>query len=249
MSDMSGGYAMRKKEVLPLAVPLAFGAASLASSLWGSKKSSDAAKEAQAQLDAEKKRVEAERLRRMNEDYLDTDAGQNLLRVAREERDRMWRREAGAAAVAGGTDAAAAMAKEAGNKMVGDTVANIAAQDTARKDAIDASYRADVARLNQQQIAAKQAQGQAIAQAASGASNALGNAALATFGGTKLGQSLLMPSSGEVSPGGGGGAPAQTPSSVSLTTSPKMIDMVGGYDSSYNMMPWKNLYSFYHPNR
>ena len=249
MSDMSGGYAPRKKEVIPLAVPLALAAASAASTIYGGIQSSKANKEAQAKLDEEQRRIEAERQRRLNEDYLDTSAGQNLLRVAREERDKIWRREAGAAAVAGGTDAAAAMAKEAGNRMIGDTVANIAAQDTARKDAVDASYRADVARLNQQQIAARQAQGQAVAQAASGASNALMNGALATFGGTKLGQSLLTPSSGEVSVGSGGGTPAVKVSEVPVASSPKLIDMVGGYENDYNMMPWKNLYTFYHPNR
>lgn len=263
MSDMSGGYAPRKKEVLPLAVPLAFAAASAATSIFGGVKSANANREAQKALKSESNATEAERRRRLAEGYLDTSAGQNLLRILREERDKIWKREEGSASVAGGTEAAKAMAKEAGNNMTGDTVANIAAQDTARNDAIDASYRADLSRLNQQQIAAQQAQGQADAQAASGASNAFMNAALATFGGTKLGQSWLTPSSGEVSPGSGGGSPAQTPKLTFGQTvaqaapgvsdalkgyAPKMIDAVGGYDSNYNMMPWKNLYSFYHPN-
>lgn len=225
MSDVSGGFAPRKKAALPLAVPLALGAASVVSSWWGANQSKKANEQAERELAEQRARVEAERRRRMNEDYLDTAAGQNLLRVAREERDKIWRREAGAAAVAGGTDAAAAMAKEAGNKMIGDTVAGIAAQDTARKDNIDASYRADEARLTQQEIAAKRAQGEAIAGAASGASSALMNGALATFGGTKLGQEMLSPGGGGV--GAPAGAPASTVTTPVVGAAPTQLDMLG----------------------
>lgn len=198
------GCSIRKEMPIPLAVPLVMAGASLASSIFGGAKSAKANREAQRKLAAERATVEAERRRRMNEDYLDTAAGQNLLRIARDERDRMWKREAGAAAVAGGTDAAKAMAKEQGNRMIGDTVAGIAVQDSQRKDSVDAAYRSEIARLNQQDRANDEARGQAIAQAASGASSALMQGALSTFGGTKLGQSWFGTGIGSGSPGGGG---------------------------------------------
>lgn len=165
--------------------------ASVASSIFGGINSSKAAREQQRRIAEEKAKLEAERLRKQNEDYIDTAAGQNLLRIARQERDKMWKREQGAAAVGGATDAAVAMAKEQGNNMIADTVANIAAQDTARKDNIDASYRSDIARLSQQQIEAEGAKADAISQAAAGAASSLFSGALSTFGGTKLGQSWL----------------------------------------------------------
>ena len=179
---------------IPLAIPVAMAAASAISSIWGGSKSAKAQREAQRQLEAERAATEAERRRRMNEDYLDTAAGQNLLRVARDERDRMWRREQGAAAVGGSTDAAVAVAKDQGNRMIGDTIANIAANDSSRKDNIDASYRSELSRLKQQEIATQQARGQAIAEAAGGVSSALMQGAVSTFGATKLGQQWMNPS-------------------------------------------------------
>ncbi|UKK52169.1 hypothetical protein L6472_06195 [Prevotella sp. E13-17] len=181
---------------IPLAVPLAMAGASLVSSIFGGAKSAKAAREQARMIANEKAKLEAERLRKQNEDYLDTAAGQNLMRIARQERDKMWKREQGAAAVGGATDAAVAMAKEQGNNMIADTVANIAAQDTARKDNIDASYRSDIARLSQQQIEAEGANADAISQTAAGAASDLRSAALSTFGGTKLGQSWLGTSGG-----------------------------------------------------
>lgn len=183
------GVPSKKEMPIPLAVPIGLGVASIASSLFGASKSKEAAEEAMKMQQMEKARLEAERLRKMNENYVDTAAGQNMLRVARDQADKLWKREAGAKAVAGGTDAAAALAKEQGSQMVADTISNMAVQDTMRKDNIDASYRADISRVNQGIQQSKMAQADATAQAASGASNALLSGALTTFGGTKLGQS------------------------------------------------------------
>lgn len=210
--DLSGVFGIRKKNVLPLAVPLVMAGLGAFSSVYGGAKSAAAGRKAQKQLDAEQARLESERRRRMNEDYLDTAAGQNLMRIARDERDKAWKRAEGAAAVAGGTEAATAMAKEAGNNMVGETIANIAAGDSQRKDAVDAGYRAELDRIHGQQIANEQARSQAVAQAASGASNALMNGALATFGGTKVGQELLG--------GGAGGGVGNATDGTRVTGSP-----------------------------
>lgn len=196
---VAGSIGIPEKKEIPLAIPAVMAAGSLVSSFFGSSASKEAAEAARRQQMQEKARLEAERLRKTNEDYIDTAAGQNMLRIAREQADSVWKKAEGAKAVAGGTDAAAAMAKEAGNKMIGDTIANIAANDTQRKDNIDASYRADIARVNQGIMQSEMAKAQATAQAAGAASNALMQGAMMTFGGTKLGQSWFGGS-----PGGGG---------------------------------------------
>lgn len=203
-----------RKMAVPLAVPLVMAGGSILSSIFGGNASQEAAEEARRQQLAEKRRLEAERLRKTNENYIDTAAGQNMLRVARMEADKIWRRESGAAKVAGGTDAATALAKEQGNRMVGDTIANIAAQDTARKDNIDARYSAEISRVNQGIMQSKMDEANAVAQAAGGVSSALMQGALQTFGGTKLGQSWF----GTGSPGGGGVNPAPVKSYVKSIT-------------------------------
>lgn len=180
---------VKKEMPIPLAIPLAMAGGSMLSSIFGGVSSSKAAEEARRQQEAEKRRLEAERLRKMNEDYLDTAAGQNMMRIARDEANRMWRREAGASAVAGGTAAASAIAKEQGNKMIGDTVATIAARDSERKDDIDNRYSELISRVQQGIIQSQMDKAGAISQAAGGVSSALMSGALSTFQGTKLGKS------------------------------------------------------------
>lgn len=236
------GNAVKKEMPIPLAIPIAMAAASALSSVFGGAKSAQAAKREQQRLADEKARTEAERMRAKNEDYIDTAAGQNLIRIARDERDKMWRREAGAAAVGGGTDAAVALAKERGNQMIGDTIANIAAQDTARKDSIDASYRQQLSGLTQQQIAAERARSEAIAQAAGGVSSALMQGAVATFGGTKLGQQWM----GTGSPGGGGvSAPSQL---QQMGSSQGVADFAAKDSYVQNILKYNRNYSFLRPN-
>lgn len=174
-NDLGQGLELqpRRKEWLPVALA----AASFASSVIGGQQASKAAKEAEKRQRAQEASDNAYFTRRYNEDYADTAAGQNLLRRAKDYARENWRKAAGAQAVAGGTDAAAAMAKEAGNKMVGDTVANIAAQDTARKANVDAQRQASQQRYMQMDINREQARANAITQAAQGASNAMMTAA------------------------------------------------------------------------
>ena len=204
---------------IPLAIPIALAATSVMSSIFGASKSASANEAAQAQLAAEKAKTQAERRRKMNEDYIDTASGQNMIRQARQEADRIWKREQGAAAVSGATDANTQMAKDAGNQMVGNAIANIAANDTARKDNIDAQYRQEERAITQQQIANQQQKGQIIAQAASGVGSALMQAAGATFGGTKLGMSMM----GAGSPGGAG-----------VTSQPDYLQNMGNSYMQYN---------------
>ena len=110
------------------------GAASLAlgvgSSLFGANKAKKAARRAAAENTYRTNAEKAWYDKNYNTDYLDTKAGQNLMRRAKEVQDEYVRKADGAAAVGGGTAASVAMAKESANKAMGDTIANIAAQDT-----------------------------------------------------------------------------------------------------------------------
>ena len=148
-------------------------AAGIATSLMGASAASDAAKAAERRQREQEAEEKAWYNRRYYEDYVDTAAGQNLVRRAKDYAREQWKKAAGAQAVAGGTDAATQMAKDAGNKMVGDTIANIAATDQARKAQVDNMHRQAVNQFAQQDIAREQQRAQSITNAASAASNAM----------------------------------------------------------------------------
>lgn len=147
--------------------------AGIATSIFGGMAASKAAKE------AEKRQREAEAKekswynRRYYEDYIDTAAGQNLVRRAKDYAKEQWKKAAGAQAVAGGTDAATQMAKDAGNKMVGDTIADIAATDQQRKAEVDKMHRQAEAQFAQMDMNREMQRAKNITNAAQSASNAL----------------------------------------------------------------------------
>lgn len=168
-------FAPRRKEWLPVALA----AAGLASSVIGGVKASKAAKEAEKRQREREAEENAWYRRRFNEDYIDTAAGQNLVRLAKDHAKANARRAAGAAAVAGSTDAATQMAKDAGNKMVGDTIANIAATDQARKDNIDNMHQQAQESFAQQDMNRELQRAQNISNASGQAANAMFTAAAA----------------------------------------------------------------------
>lgn len=146
---------------------------SVASSVIGGIASAKATKRAEDEAKAQNARNNAWYTRRYNEDYLDTAAGQNLMRQAKEYADRNWKRQQGAQAVGGGTDAATAMAKEAGNKMIGDTVANIASADVQRKDNVDRIHLQQENAYSQQKQNFAMQNAQNVANVAGATSDAL----------------------------------------------------------------------------
>lgn len=162
-------------------LPAAFGAASVVSSIFGGSKSAKAAKKALAELNERQARNDAWYRRKYNEDYADTSAGRNILRMAKDYARDNWQKAEGAAAVAGGTPEAAARAKEQGNKVIADSVSNLAAADTSRKDNLDASKRNMDTAISNQKMALEQQKAQAISNAAGQASNALAGAAVSTM--------------------------------------------------------------------
>ena len=161
----------------------------IGSSILGGLSSANAAKRAEQLRREQDARNNAWFNRKYNESYIDTAAGRNAIRQAQDYARTMTKRAEGAAAVTGGTDAAVAQAKESANKMIGDTIGNLAAQDTARKESAEATHLQQQAQSTAQQMQTQQMRANAIAQAASGTSNALiqGAAMLGdTSGSTKL---------------------------------------------------------------
>jgi hypothetical protein len=171
-----------KKEWVLGAASLALG---IGSSLFGANKAKKAARRAQAENQYRTNAEKAWYDKNYNTDYLDTKAGQNLMRRAQEVQDEYIRKAGGAAAVGGGTTASVAQAKESANKAMGDTIANIAAQDTSRKQHVEDAHLANTQQLSRERQQIEQQKAQATSDAAQNASNALFN-----FGVNQLGSEL-----------------------------------------------------------
>lgn len=172
----------KKKEWMLGAAALAGG---VASSLFGANKAKKAARRAQAENTYRTNAEKAWYDKNYNTDYLDTKAGQNLMRRAKEVQDEYVRKADGAAAVGGGTAASVAMAKEAANKAMGDTIANVAAQDTARKQHVEDAHLQNTQQLSRERQQIEQQKAQNTSDAAQNASNAMFN-----FGVNQLGSEL-----------------------------------------------------------
>ena len=168
-----------KKEWIATAAMLA---GSVASSLFGANKAKKAARKAQKENTYRSNAEKAWYDREYNTDYLDTKAGQNLMRRAQEVQNEYIRKADGAAAVGGGTAASVAMAKEAANKTIGDTVANIAAQDTSRKQHVADAHLQNTQQLSRERQQIEQQKAQATSDAAQNMSNAMMSAGVNQLG-------------------------------------------------------------------
>lgn len=168
-----------KKEWIATAAMLA---GSVASSLFGANKAKKAARQAQKENTYRSNAEKAWYDKEYNTDYLDTKAGQNLMRRAQEVQNEYIRKADGAAAVGGGTAASVAMAKEAANKTIGDTVANIAAQDTSRKQHVADTHLQNTQQLSRERQQIEQQKAQATSDAAQNMSNALMSAGVNQLG-------------------------------------------------------------------
>lgn len=227
-------YGVRRKEW----VQIALAAASVASSLIGgaaSKKKQEAAEREQRERENSEN---AWYQRRYNEKYTDTAAGQAMINEAKDYARENWKKASGAAAVTGGTDAATAQAKEAGNKMVQGTIRNMASADTARKDAADATHMQMQDNFAKQRIAMEQSKAENIANTASGVSNGLMSMATA-MGGDKTKDGMLSKkASGRLTGNDNGAAAAQLPAlkdtakgveSINRSIQPKAPKKVDGF--------------------
>ena len=210
-------------------MPHILGVASLAlgvgSSILGGVSSANAARRAERLRQEQDAKNAAWFNRKYNESYIDTAAGRNAIRQAQDFAKRQTQRAEGAAAVAGGTDAAVAQAKESANKMIGDTIGNLAAQDTARKEQAVETYLGQQERSTAQQMANEKAKAAGIAQAAQGASNAMmvGATLLNNTSNTNNTSSRLTAATGGQSAGAyagknAAGIPSSSPSSPQLSS-------------------------------
>ena len=177
-----------KKEWIATAATLA---GSVASSLFGANKAKKAARKAQKENTYRSNAEKAWYEKNYNTDYLDTKAGQNLMRRAQEVQNEYIRKADGAAAVGGGTAASVAMAKEAANKAMGDTIANVAAQDTARKQHVEDVHLQNTQQLSRERQQIEQQKAQATSDAAQNMSNALMSAGVNQLGSQLEGTNAL----------------------------------------------------------
>ena len=180
---LGSAYVPVRKEFIATALSVV---GSLAGSLIGGAASAAAERRAEARQRAEEAKEQAYYNRRYNESYVDTAAGQRLITRAKGIYDSQIKKAQGAAAVGGGTDASVQMAKDSANKAVGDTIADMAAQDTARQERADEHHRAAESRFAAMDMQREMQRGQNIANVASAASNAMLQAGSALAGSTSL---------------------------------------------------------------
>lgn len=160
-------------------------AASIGSSLIGGAKGSAAARKARREQEYRSNAEKAWYEKAYNTDYMDTKAGQNLLRKAQEVSDGYIRRADGAAAVGGGTAASTAMAKESANRSIGDAVATIGARDTSRKQSVEDTHMQNVQNQSREREATENERSAQITNAAQNMSNAMMSAAVSDVPGGK----------------------------------------------------------------
>ena len=211
-----------KKEWVLGAASLALG---IGSSLFGANKAKKAARRAQAENQYRTNAEKAWYDKNYNTDYLDTKAGQNLMRRAQEVQDEYIRKADGAAAVGGGTAASVAQAKESANKAMGDTIANIAAQDTSRKQYVEDAHLANTQQLSRERQQIEQQKAQNTSDAAQNASNALFN-----FGVNQLGSELEGAKTQNSSKLGGS---ASANDNKNVTQTPKVSPTAIAYEAQY----------------
>ena len=137
------------------------------------RKAAQEAKANNAKLQAEN---EAWYNRRWNENATQRADAQEVLRHFSEQLRNRNKAAEGAAAVAGGNEAALAAQKAANSQAYADAVGNIAAQGAARKDAIEDKYMQRKEALTAQNNAIEQQRAASMAAAGAALGNAFGSA-------------------------------------------------------------------------
>lgn len=148
-------------------------AISAASAIYGGVKSHQAAKKAESQAAYRDSAEKAWYDKEYNTDYMDTKAGQNLLRRAQQIQDSYVRKADGAAAVGGGTASSVAQAKESANRAMGETIANMGATDTSRKQQVADKHQSNLNDLSMQHQQIEMQKAQNTTTAAQNMSNAM----------------------------------------------------------------------------
>lgn len=158
---------------LTMLISTALGAAAaLGSAAYGAIKSSLANKKAKARIQDERDKNKRWYEYRMAEDVTGRSDAQSIITKQRELLGEQYKNIRATNAVAGGSEESVAAQKQAANNAVADTMSNIAADASNRKDAIEQQYRSYDSQLNNQQAILEQQQAQNIANAAGQAVNA-----------------------------------------------------------------------------
>lgn len=150
---------------------------SAAGSIFGAIQNRNAMRDYRAKIDAQRDENAAWYERRYNEDPL---ARASAVRMMTEVGDRIKRANrsaAGTRAVMGGTEESVAAQNQANAEALASTASQIAANSDARRDNVEAQYRARDYQLAQQQAGLDYQQAQNIAAATQGVANAAGSIA------------------------------------------------------------------------
>ncbi len=146
----------------------------VAGSIFGGISASKAMKKVQRNIENQQRENQDWFDRRYNEDGTQRADAQRMITLVSDSIKRRNKQAAGTAAVMGGTDESVAMAKEANNKALSDTVSQVAANADARKDKIEGQYLQTKQDLNNQLNDLQQKKAQNTAQAVQGVTGAAG---------------------------------------------------------------------------
>ncbi|MFA6592005.1 MAG: hypothetical protein WCS67_01530 [Bacteroidales bacterium] len=161
-------------------------AAALASAIYGTVKSEQQNRKANRLLNTQVRDNKRWYSGKLAENYIDRSDVQSALGKQRELLSEQYKNARATNTVAGGTEQSLVAQKEAANRSVGDTIANVAANASSYKDDAERLYLNRDAQLKGQQIAEKKAQAAETAKAASQVSGALSSFAGSLAGaGTK----------------------------------------------------------------
>lgn len=146
--------------------------AALGGAIYGAIKSGKLNREADAIRTGMKKENQQWYNIKMAQDYTQRADVQAAIKKQRELLDEQYKRARATNIVAGGTDEALALQKQAANQSLSQTATDMAARGADYKDNVERQYRAQDYALNQQELQNKQQQAAAVAQAASQVVNA-----------------------------------------------------------------------------
>lgn len=143
-----------------------------AGSIFGGISASKAMKRMKRNVEEQRQKNQDWYDRRYNEDATQRADAQRILQQTEESIKNRNRQAAGTAAVMGGSEEGAALAKAANNEALAEAASQIAANADARKDNIEATYMSNDNAFVEQLNQIEQGKAQAIAGAVQGAANA-----------------------------------------------------------------------------
>ena len=158
-------------------------AAALGSAVYGGIKSASAARAQKREIAAQEAKNNAWYERNYYQDYLDTSMSKSAMRRVEDTLDRRNRENQAQAVVTGATPEAIEARREGNEKVLSDTVGQLAARNDARKDSIDAVDMQNQNNISQQRLGQEQADEQGGAAFQQAGINALGSIASAAADG------------------------------------------------------------------